>query len=77
MESQDKYLDVEQAANYLGVKRAKLYNLIRDFKVQSYRLGTNKKLSFFKMSDLDKIKAASQEYLPKNLTGTARELASV
>lgn len=56
----ERYLNVEQAAAYLGKKRSTLFNYLRRYGeqlgIETYRFPLFGKRVYFKQSDLDRLK---------------------
>ena len=52
----DDYLTVEEACEYLGIRRAYLYRLVERHSIQRYKRPVNGRRVLFKRLDLDRLK---------------------
>ena len=65
---QKEYLNVEEAANYLGISKSTLYKLMSANKIVYYK--PNNKISLFKVEDL-------RNYIEKGKINTTEDYSSI
>ena len=66
--TEKEYMTLEEAAAYIGVKRASIYNYMKDLKIEAHKFGRDRR-SFLSHSDVVRMK----EYKDKPWTGGDRE----
>jgi excisionase family DNA binding protein len=71
MATEKEYMTMEEAAAYIGLARASIYNYINDLEIKAHKFGRDRR-SYIAMSDVERLKEYKEkpwlagEKKPKN-----------
>jgi len=55
-ESEDAFMPLKEAADYLGISRTTLWSMVREARITAYSKATDRRSKLFRKSDLDDLK---------------------
>ena len=55
-ESEDEFIPLKEAADYLGISRTTLWSMVREARITAYSKATDRRSKLFRKSDLDDLK---------------------
>ena len=61
MAKEKEYMTLEEAAQYIGVKRATLYNYMNALEVKAKPMGPDGRRKFLALADVKKLKAYKEQ----------------